>query len=157
MVVNSMVTIWWVTKNLRLNSQSFFGTMFVRNPLYKTRTSKSISINNQWPNVVSQILIVILRVKHSTSHCVVNMTIFKLDLVLHRYTASFSAHDSPKLDDHFESIRWETVTFSRTGPSSSLDPTAELRAHTYRNHTDSANKLKSCEIRDMRLTGCTQC
>ena len=66
------------------------------------------------------------------------------------------AYDSPKLNDHLESIRLETVTFSRTGPS--LDPTAEVRAHTHRNHsTSSANKLENCEIRDMRLTGCSQC
>lgn len=62
----------------------------------------------------------------------------------------------PKLDDHLESIRLETVTFSRTGPS--LEPTVAVRAHTHRNSsTDGANKLLNGEIRDMLLTGCLQC
>lgn len=62
-----------------------------------------------------------------------DMMNFKCDLVTQKggngIPAESSAYDKPKLNDHLESIRLETVTFSRTGLS--LDLTAEVRARTY--------------------------
>lgn len=86
------------------------------------------------------------------------MTSFKRDLVTQKEgndtplePQQLGAYDSPKLNDHLESIRFGTVTFSRTGPS--FDPTAEVRAHTHRSHSSDgrANKLGNCEIRDINL------